>query len=335
MGSCRSIIDSASSILSNTGNTKYSFVKSRSLRIRVEMFSIPKILPTFSNRKRKPTSSPVPFESTSSSSERSIRTDPFSLQGDHVQSIFFAQSHKSDWRDHILNQPYDTLPKRDRCLVCNRSRATCFCGFVTPFETLTRFVLLMHPKEYKEQTTGTGRLTHRALKNSELIMGVNLTENKRLNSLLTDPSFYPVILYPGHTSINLSQCTNFDVPPRKKLLIIILDGTWRLAKKIQSASANLHDVPRVCFTPPTASRFLIKRQPAKVCVSTIEATHHLLDILDKFGIEDLKGVHFSLLDAIDSLVRFQVNYMKDQNQIPRHVLNRQAREEAVGQQIPK
>ena len=215
----------------------------------------------------------------------------------------------SNRKNEAIDKTTDTLQQRDRCLGCNRSRATCFCGFIKPFDTQTRFVLLMHPKEYKRQTTGTGRMTHQGLRNSEILVNVNFSDSKRLNTLLNDSSYYPVILYPGEDSINLSNNDPFEIPLRKTLLIIILDGTWRLAKKIRTASTNLHGIPRICFTPEAASRYCFKRQPADFCVSTIEATYYLLDILDKRGIENLHGIHSSLLDAFDSLVRYQLSYI--------------------------
>jgi DTW domain-containing protein len=198
--------------------------------------------------------------------------------------------------------------QRDLCIQCNRSRATCFCGFVKPFDTRTRFVLLMHPKEYKHQKTGTGRLTKLSLRNSEIIMGDDFTEDRRLAKLLNDESLYPVVLFPGRGSVNLSEGHPLTVPEGKTLLIFVIDGTWRLARKVMRLSSNLQTLPRICFTPANLSRFRIKKQPAKHCVSTIEAAYYLLDILEARGFERLQGRHASLIEALDSLVTFQVEH---------------------------
>ena len=53
------------------------------------------------------------------------------------------------------------------------------CGSITPMETRTRFVFLMHPKEFKQEKAGTGRLTHLCLKNSEILVGVGFDECMR------------------------------------------------------------------------------------------------------------------------------------------------------------
>ncbi len=208
--------------------------------------------------------------------------------------------------------------QRDLCLKCNRSVATCFCGFARPFDTNTRFVLLMHPKEFKRQKTGTGRLTKLSLNNSEIIMGVDFNESWRLKELFADARYFPVVLFPGRGSVNLSQDDALAVPSGKSLLIIIIDATWRLAKKIMYVSGCLHALPRICFTPPALSRFKIKKQPEDYCVSTIEAVHHLLTDLEKRGLEQLNNKHSVLIETIDSLVDFQMKYINSSTIPSRH-----------------
>jgi len=215
----------------------------------------------------------------------------------------------------IRTQPEER--QRDRCLRCNRSRATCFCGFVKPFDTRTRFVLLMHPKEFKHQTTGTGRMTRIALRNSEIIMGLDFSQDPRLTTLLADAQYHTVLLFPGPGSLNLSQGNALAIPEGKKLQILLVDGTWAMAKKIIRLNGNLQALPRIHFTPAALSRFHIKRQPAAHCVSTIEAVYYLLDILETRGLEKLEGRHVPLLDAIDSLVSFQKRYIAVAPKAPR------------------
>lgn len=219
------------------------------------------------------------------------------------------------------NPPIPPTPRiRELCLICNRSRATCFCGFVKPFDTQARFVLLMHPKEFKRQSTGTGRLASLALRNSGILMGVDFTDDATFNQILSDRRYHPVILFPGNGSVNLSEGDALHVPQGKTLLIVVLDGTWRLARKIMHMSKNLHTLPRICFTPKELSRFRIKRQPEAYCVSTIEAVHHLLDVMETRGLERLDGRHDTLIEAIDSLVRFQESYIGKGE--PRHFKRR-------------
>lgn len=204
------------------------------------------------------------------------------------------------------------MPKskqRDRCLGCFRSKTTCFCGFVEPFETRTRFLLLMHNKEFKRQTTGTGRLTHIALRHSEILMGHDFSNDRRLQEILSDSRYYPVLLFPGKNAINLSSNEPLEVPKSKTLLIILIDGKWAPAKKMVRLCSELTALPCLSFTPPELSHFSIKRQPARHCVSTIEAAFFLLKQLERRGFESLNGKHHTLIKAIDSLVDYQKRFV--------------------------
>ena len=53
-------------------------------------------------------------------------------------------------------------------------------------ETRTRFVFLMHPKEFKKEKAATGRLTHLCLANSEIFMGIAFDAHEQVQALLHD-----------------------------------------------------------------------------------------------------------------------------------------------------
>jgi hypothetical protein len=72
-------------------------------------------------------------------------------------------------------------------------------------QTRTRFLFLMHPKEYKQEKAGTGRLTQLCLTNSSLHMAAEVTDKDAVGELLSDSRFYPVLLYPGSDALNLSE----------------------------------------------------------------------------------------------------------------------------------
>ena len=61
---------------------------------------------------------------------------------------------------------------RPMCYRCFWPESQCWCERVPVLETTTRFVILMHPKEFKREKAGTGRLTQLSLSNSEIQVGV-------------------------------------------------------------------------------------------------------------------------------------------------------------------
>jgi len=72
-------------------------------------------------------------------------------------------------------------------------------------DTRTKFLYLMHPKEFKREKAGTGRLAHLCLANSEIHMGVGFDDHAAVQRLINDSSYFPVLVYPGATARNLSK----------------------------------------------------------------------------------------------------------------------------------
>ena len=151
------------------------------------------------------------------------------------------------------------------CLGCRRRLATCVCSLIGPFETESRFVILMHPKEFKKEKVGTGRFTHLVLENSEILVGIGFDEDSRLQAILADPTYETFVLYPGSSSIDLSETRNAERLSRKRLQFIVIDGTWSCAKKMMRLTTALHHLPRVSFATQRISEFKVKQQPGAEC----------------------------------------------------------------------
>ncbi len=178
----------------------------------------------------------------------------------------------------------------------------------------------MHPREFKRQRTGTGRLTRKSLTNSEIFVGVDFTHHEALNRALSDASFFPVLLFPGAAAVPADSAEFRAAAGTRRPLVVILDATWASARKMLSSSPNLQKLPRTSFALKEPSRFVIKRQPQALCLSTIEAVYRLLDAFEKSGLENLAGRHSALLDTLDAVVEFQLRCAADPN-LPSHRLN--------------
>lgn len=186
---------------------------------------------------------------------------------------------------------------REMCYRCFWPKSLCWCPTLQPMETRTRFVFLMHPKEFKQEKAGTGRLTHLCLPNSAIRMGMAFDDDEEVQTLITDPQCYSVLLYPGKEALNLSEAftpagaatgafTALRVElTRRRLVVFILDATWSGARKMLRLSPSLQRLPRIMFTPSAPSRFIIKQQPVEGCLSTLEATHELLTVLAHTGLD--------------------------------------------------
>jgi len=178
-------------------------------------------------------------------------------------------------------------------------------------ETRTKFLLLMHPKEFKQEKAGTGRLTHLCLANSEIHMGVGFDDDAEVQRLINDPGYFPVLVYPGLNAINLSkgELVLSDLRDRQ-LLVLLLDATWIVARKMLRVSPSLQRLPRVMFNAGTPSRFVIKQQPQVGCLSTLETTHELMIALERSGLDRYENQP-QLLGLFDRMQNLQIRYALD------------------------
>ena len=197
---------------------------------------------------------------------------------------------------------------REQCYDCRRAKKNCLCDSIKPFSTRMRFLILMHAKEAREQKTGTARLAKLCLTNAELLIGTDFTRDERVNSLLRDPAYSPFVLYPGPKAVNFKTPGNELLPKDKTLLIVVIDGTWRMARQLLNNSQNVRALPRLSFSRSYVSQFVIKRQPMQHCVSTIEAIYYLCKEAEEAGYEDLNAQNEVLMALLKKLVATQLHY---------------------------
>jgi len=175
---------------------------------------------------------------------------------------------------------------REMCYRCFWPRSLCWCGSIRPMMSATRFELLMHPKEFKRVKSGTGRLTHLCLENSEIRVGVCFEADAAVQAIIRDPREYPVLLFPARGAHDAAPC---DLSPAtlggRRLVVFVLDATWPIARKMLRLNPSLQALPRLAIAPSAPSRYVIKRQPHGMCLSTLEAVHEVLVSLERADLD--------------------------------------------------
>ncbi|MEO1937818.1 MAG: tRNA-uridine aminocarboxypropyltransferase, partial [Sulfurimonas sp.] len=171
--------------------------------------------------------------------------------------------------------------EREKCYRCFRPKSSCMCKHCVSIDTETKFVILMHPKEFKKVKNNTGYFTHNSLKNSELFVGIDFTDNRRINDIIE--SYESYILFPSDNALNLS--TTNPKYSQKPIAIFLIDSTWACAKKVFTESKNLQKLPHMSFTTDKKSEYQIKEQPQENYLSTIESTYEVLKLLEFHDIE--------------------------------------------------
>lgn len=168
----------------------------------------------------------------------------------------------------------------------------------------------MHPMEAKKEKMGTGRISLAMLANSQMIMGVDFTEDAEVNDLINNPNNHCLTMYPGERSLNISE---HDVTPindllaaKKNIIIFLIDGTWPCAKKMMRLSKNIRALPRISFTATHTSIFEIKEQPADYCLSTLESIHFFIQECNRRGVEETHGAHDQMISVFKAMIDFQM-----------------------------
>ncbi|RPJ69696.1 MAG: DTW domain-containing protein, partial [Alphaproteobacteria bacterium] len=205
--------------------------------------------------------------------------------------------------------------REEYCYKCVRLKRNCLCSLISPFQTDIHFVLLMHPMEAKKEKMGTGKLSKLSLINSQIIVGVDFSEDSEVNSIINNDDFYCTILYPGKNALNISE-DNIDPLMNKKnegkrLVVFLIDGTWPCAKKMMRQSINLRALPRISFSAKHTSIFEIKEQPADFCLSTIESIHFFIKECNRLGIEATNNVEDQMICVFRAMIEYQIKCSLD------------------------
>jgi DTW domain-containing protein YfiP len=154
--------------------------------------------------------------------------------------------------------------------------------------------MLQHPREH-HVAVGTARMAQRALPSSKLRVGLRFDEDPCVRAALADsPATY--VLFPGPGSVPVAQ-----LPRDRAITIVVLDGTWPQARKLLRLNPAIAALPRVAFCPVKPSAYVIRREPAAFCVSTIEALAEILTALEPEG-----GPFERLLDPFHAMVKRQL-----------------------------
>jgi DTW domain-containing protein YfiP len=174
-------------------------------------------------------------------------------------------------------------------------------------DSATKLLILMHPHEARKVKNGTGRLTALSFKDAELLVGVSFQNHPRLLTLVSDPAYLPLLIYPGPDAVPIcAETLRSETYLGRRLLAILLDATWPLARKMFRETPSLHGLPRFQLEGAEKSRWRIKRQPAEHCLSTLEAVHELMLALEHAGLGRYERPG-QLLAAFQALQDFQLS----------------------------
>lgn len=208
---------------------------------------------------------------------------------------------------------------RESCWTCHRAKSSCYCEFLKPFDPKAKFVILIHPIEWKRKIA-SGRMSHLMLQNSEFIKGEDYSQDDKVNSIISNKNNQCFVIYPSINSVNISNLNSTEkeniFEKNKTKVFFMIDGTWHTAQKTMHVSKNLNSLPTLSFIPPTQSNFRVRKQPKENFLSTIEAIHYTIELLgDSFGFATSTRIHDGLIDVFNKSNDKQYEYVKEAQKV--------------------
>lgn len=165
---------------------------------------------------------------------------------------------------------------RKLCDQCARPVQVCLCSDFVSIEAPLEVVILQHPSEQK-QALATVPLIKQCLSPANILVGEDFSSQPMIDALLSEPDSVRVI-YPADNAEPWQINSAISSAPKIKTLIVI-DGTWRKAKRIWHMNPWLTNFKAVVLEGMNASAYRIRSSSVEGGVSTIEAVVGALNYL--------------------------------------------------------
>lgn len=150
--------------------------------------------------------------------------------------------------------------KVNRCPECMLGRHLCICDYRPQTDSSCAFCLIYYQGEVFKPSN-TGRLIADVVADNYAFQWQRTRVDPALLALLSDPLYQPILVFP-HEYAQASHCITqptdlASVQQGKKPLFVLLDGTWREAKKM-FRSDYLQVLPVLGIQPEVASSYHLR-----------------------------------------------------------------------------
>ncbi|WP_458524456.1 tRNA-uridine aminocarboxypropyltransferase [Onishia taeanensis] len=172
-----------------------------------------------------------------------------------------------------------------RCDACRLPALNCLCPYRVEAESHARFWLITHSLEHLKPTN-TGRLIADVLASTEVVTWKRTEPDERLLELLADARFAPFVIFPDDQPDYADRVVGMDAVHDAKdpatgagpriPVFIILDGTWRQARRIFRRSPYLDRLPVLPLSTERETRYRLRKPASKAHLCTAEVAVELL-----------------------------------------------------------
>ena len=191
---------------------------------------------------------------------------------------------------------------REYCYQCRRAKVACLCGRIEKQPNNISVIVLQHPDEVSNPK-GSAIIAELGLELYQHWVGEDFSQHQDLQQLVADYSDEIAVLYPAENAEALEQSW---LQNRKKGIsqLIVIDATWRKAKKIWELTPALHDLAVIKLSQDKISNYRIRKVPKDGYLSTVECIVEGLRLL-----ESRPDAYQPLLGLFDEMIDFQIGKM--------------------------
>lgn len=186
--------------------------------------------------------------------------------------------------------------KTERCPLCLLRPDYCVCAKRPKPQGNSAFLMLMYWGEVFKPSN-TGRLIADVVADNHAFEWTRTEFEPSLLALLKDERYAPILVFP-HQYAQHERCIHspLDLPAvasgKKKPLFIMLDGTWREAKKMFKTS-YLDEFPVLGIQPEHASDYQLREAAHEHQLCTVEVAVEVLRLAGEQGTASALGQYFA------------------------------------------
>lgn len=168
------------------------------------------------------------------------------------------------------------------------AKKVCICSYRLSYEAKARFMLLMHHNE-GFKPTNTGRLIEDCIAGTQRFKWSRTEPSQDLINALNDPEIDPYIVFPSGEDYQ-ERMVSFEKKAGKEPVFIILDGTWRQARKMFRLSRYLDHLPVIQPEVQAQSKYKLRKAAVEGQLCTVEVAAEMLRCVeDQEGYELLSS----------------------------------------------
>lgn len=167
-----------------------------------------------------------------------------------------------------------------RCPTCRVDERYCICPLRPHTASGAGFLLLYYDDEILKPSN-TGRLIADLIPETYAFLWQRTDADPDLISIIEDPSWQPIVVFPEtHVPFDRPVIQGTVQPDSgRRPLFILLDGSWREARKMFRKSPYLDRFPVLSIDPDAGSDYQVRKASHEYQLATAEVASYVLDAL--------------------------------------------------------